>query len=189
MSAPRTGPAVVAELAATIARVGEELDWEAVEGVAATILAARRVFLFGAGRSRAVALATGQRLTHVGCDVTLIGEAGTSRFTGEDVLIVVSGSGGSPSAVTIAELAAASGPAPGTIVAITTAPDSPVGRLASQHVVVPTRSKLREHPTLAPYTAHFDTAALVVGEAIAALLMEARGLSDEDIELHRPNVE
>jgi 6-phospho-3-hexuloisomerase len=182
-----TGPEVVAELAATIARVGEELDWDQVDAVADLVLGARRVFLFGAGRSRAVALAIGQRLTHVGCDVTLIGEAGTSRFTAEDVLIVVSGSGGSPSAVTIAELAAA--PGGGAIVALTTAPDSPVGRLASRHVVLPVRSKLRERPSLAPYTAHFDTAAIVVGEALAKLVMEARGLADEDIERHRPNVE
>jgi len=181
------GRAVVEELAATLARVGEQLDWASVDAVVALLLGARRVFLYGAGRSRSIALGIGQRLTHVGCDVTLIGESGTSRFTADDVLIVVSGSGASPSAVTIAELAVAAGG--GEIVAITTAPDSPVGRLATRHVVVPTRSKLREHPTLAPYTAHFDTAALVVGEAIAALAMDARGLSDEDIELYRPNVE
>jgi 6-phospho-3-hexuloisomerase len=181
------GRAVVEELAETLRRVAQELDWPSAQRVAGTLADARKVFLFGAGRSRAIALALGQRLTHVGCDAVLIGEAGNSRFTERDALVVISGSGGSPSAVTIAELGAE--PGGGTVIALTSQPDSAVARLADHAIVVPARSKLREQASLAPYTAPFDIAALAVGEALAKLLMDARGLCDEDIDDNRPNVE
>jgi 6-phospho-3-hexuloisomerase len=181
------GPAVVAELAGALERAAREVDWEAVERAAERVLAARKVLLFGAGRSRSIALALGQRLGHVGSDVALIGEAGNSRFTERDLLIVISGSGATPSALTTARLGRE--PGGGALLALTAQADSELARLADEVVRVPARSKLREEASLAPYTAPFDIATLAVGEALCKLVMEARGLTDEQIDDNRPNVE
>lgn len=181
------GRDLVREVAATLDALSAQVDWERAADVAARLDGARRVLLFGAGRSRGIALAVGQRLGHVGLDVALIGEAGNQRFDARDVLIVVSGSGRTPSSVLTAEQG--KDPGEGTVVALTATPDSPIGRVADVVLEVPARFRAPEPTDLAPFTALFDVCTLVVGEALAKLVMVRRGMVDADIERHRPNVE
>lgn len=182
------GRAVMLELAGTLERVAAELDWGRAEELAARLDGARRVLLFGAGRSRGIALAMGQRFGHVGLDVALIGEGGNRRFDRRDVLILISASGTTRSTIVTGELAreAADG---GGIVAFTATDPSPVADLADEVLLVPARFRWGGPADLAPFTAPFDLAALVCGEALAKMVMERRGMDDADIELHRPNVE
>lgn len=182
------GRAVMLELAATLERVAAELDWERAEAVAARLDGARRVLLFGAGRSRGIALAMGQRFGHVGLDVALIGEGGNRRFDRRDVLILISASGTTRSTVVAGELGREA-PDGGSIVAFTATDPSPVADLADEVLRVPARFRSAGAADLAPFTAPFDLTALVCGESLAKMVMERRGMTDADIELHRPNVE
>lgn len=182
------GRAVMLELAGTLERVASELDWARAEALAARLDGARRVLLFGAGRSRGIALAMAQRFGHVGLDVALIGEGGNRRFDARDVLILISASGATRSTVVTGELGREA-PAAGSIVAFTATDPSPVAGLADEVLLVPARFRSGGPADLAPFTAPFDLAALVCGEALAKMVMERRGMDDADIELHRPNVE
>jgi 6-phospho-3-hexuloisomerase len=182
------GRAVMLELAETLERVAAELDWGRAEALAARLDGARRVLLFGAGRSRGIALAMGQRFGHVGLDVALIGEGGNRRFDSRDVLILISASGTTRSTVVTGELAREA-PDRGAITAFTATAPSPVADLADEVLLVPARFRSGDPADLAPFTAPFDLAALVCGEALAKMVMERRGMTDADIELHRPNVE
>ena len=180
------GEKVVRELSAILADVADTLDWEMAAHIAERLDGARRVYVFGAGRSGGIALAIGQRLGHIGLSAVRIGEAGNSRFGSDDVLVIVSGSGETPSALTIAELGREAG---GSIVLLTTAATSRIGSLADAVLVVGARRRLDASGGAAPFTAPFDIAALAVGEALAKLVMHRRGLDDGDIESYRPNVE
>lgn len=182
-----SGRAVLAELAAVVAAQDELLDWEIAGTLAARLHQARRVLTFGAGRSRTVALGFAQRLTHIGLAAATVGESANSRCGPDDVVIVVSGSGATPSALVIAEQARAAGT--GTVGAITATPDSPLARLSDLVCVVTARAKGSTAPATAPYTAQFDLAALAVTEAVAAMVMNLRGMSHQEIESWRPNVE
>jgi DNA-binding MurR/RpiR family transcriptional regulator len=187
-AAGAVGRAVMLELAATLEGVAGELDWARAEAVAARLDGARRVLLFGAGRSRGIALAMGQRFGHVGLDVALIGEGGNRRFDRRDVLILVSASGTTRSTVVAGELGREA-PDGGSIVAFTATDPSPVADLADEVLRVPARFRSDGAADLAPFTAPFDLAALACGEALAKMVMERRGMTAADIELHRPNVE
>lgn len=182
------GRAVVLELAGTLEQIAAHLDWGRMEAIAARLDRARRVLLFGAGRSRGIALAMGQRFGHVGLDVALIGEGGNRRFDRDDALILISASGTTRSTIVTGELAreAVDG---GTVLAFTATEAGPVADLADEVLLIPARFRSTGPADLAPFTAPFDLAALVCGEALAKMVMERRQMTDADIELHRPNVE
>src|SRR5687768_3113236 len=93
---------------------------------------ARRVFLYGRGRSGFVARAFAVRLMHLGYQTYVVGETITAPVTKQDVVILVSGSGTTYPVVMTAELGRRQG---ATVVAITAKPESEIARLA--HVVVP----------------------------------------------------
>jgi len=181
------GRGVVAELAGVVARQQDAVDWASVRRLVEALDGARRVLVFGAGRSRSVALALAQRLNHVGVGAASVGESGNTRLGAEDVLLLVSGSGATASAVAMADQAAAAGV--GTLVLLTSSEQSPLAERADVVCRLHARGKGSSEATLSPYTAPFDVSALVLGEAVCRMVMEKRGMEDEEIEQWRPNVE
>ena len=134
-----------------------------------TLQPARRVFLYGRGRSGFVARAFAVRLMHLGFQTYVVGETITAPVKRDDVVILVSGSGSTYPVVMTAELGRRQG---ATVVAITAQPDSEVARLA--HVVVPLvpPDGNGQRAKLAPLGTLFETSAWLFFDAIVALLME-----------------
>jgi 6-phospho-3-hexuloisomerase len=187
MPTSRLGPLVLEELANVLLLEARDLDWEMMERFVDSLDQARRVLLFGAGRSGSTSLAFAQRLNHVSLNAAVVGEAGNRRVDGSDVVVVVSGSGATPSAVTVAKEAKR---ASCQLVAITSTPQSPIGELADLIVRVHGRSKGEPgRATLSPYTAQFDLTVLALSEVVGAMLLERRRMTEPDIESWRPNVE
>ncbi|MCK4384166.1 MAG: SIS domain-containing protein, partial [Candidatus Lokiarchaeota archaeon] len=62
----------------------------------------RRIFIYGAGRSGFIGMCFAQRLMHLGIKSCFVSDAVTYRYSKEDLLILVSGSGEttSPKAIT-----------------------------------------------------------------------------------------
>lgn len=188
VSTRAVGVATMEELAHVLRDEGKRLDWAEVERLVDVLDGARRVLVFGAGRSGSVALAFAQRLTHVGVAAAVVGEAGNARCTEQDVVVVVSGSGATPSAVAIAQQSRAA--RCGHLCLLTKSPSSPIRSSADIVVTLHGRSKGEGGvATLAPYTAQFDLGVLAVSEVVARMLMDRRGMNDMDIERWRPNVE
>ncbi|MEA3203468.1 MAG: 6-phospho-3-hexuloisomerase [Thermoplasmata archaeon] len=133
---------------------------------------ARRVFLYGRGRSGFVARAFAVRLMHLGYQTYVVGETITAPVKRDDVVVLVSGSGSTYPVVMTAELGRRQG---ATVVAITADPESEIARLA--HVVVPllppdgNGSRAR----LAPLGTLFETSAWLFFDAVVAMLMERLG--------------
>ena len=147
---------------------------------------ARRVFLYGRGRSGFVARAFAVRLIHLGYQTYVVGETITAPVKREDVVILVSGSGSTYPVVMTAELGRRQG---ATVIAITAQPDSEVARLA--HVVVPIvpPDTNGERARLAPLGTLFETSAWLFLDAIVALLMQRLGETEANMRKRHATLE
>ncbi len=145
---------------------------EDIDAFVRVLQPARRVFLYGRGRSGFVARAFAVRLMHLGYQTYVIGETITAPVKRDDVVILVSGSGTTYPVVMTAELGRRQG---ATVVAITASRDSEIARLA--HVVVPIipPEGNGERARLAPLGTLFETSAWLFFDADVALLMEKLG--------------
>ena len=193
---------VLKEAMSTITRhvesVAEELGEEEVEALIDAILSARKVFVYGAGRSGLVAKAFAMRLMHLGINVFVVGEIITPAIEREDLLITISGSGETTSVVNAAKIAKNVG---AKVALITTYPNSSLGRLADIVVVVKGRTKLRgekdfvmrqikgEHYPLAPLGTLFEIGVLVFLDALIVELMVRLGKTEEEMRTRHATIE
>ena len=154
----------------------------------ALLASAPRVFVLGAGRSGLALKMTAMRLMHLGLDVHVVGEVTSPAITAGDVLLVASGSGTTGAIVRAAETAHGVG---ASILALTTAPESPLGRLAAVTVVIPAAAK-QDHAgqVSAQYSGGlFEQSILLVGDAIFHALWQASGATAEQLWPRHANLE
>ena len=147
-----------------------------LERLIAALEPAKRVFLYGRGRSGFVARAFAVRLMHLGYATYVVGETITAPVQKDDVVILVSGSGTTYPVVMTAEIGRKLG---ATVVAVTADPDSEIARLS--HIVLPVVPPKGngDRAKYAPLGTLFETAAWLFFDALVALLMERLGESEE----------
>ncbi len=158
----------------------------------------RKVLVMGAGRSGLVGRAFAMRLLHMGFNAYVLGDTIVPSISENDVVVAISGSGRTKLIVTAAEAAKQVG---ARVVAITTYPDSPLGRLADVVVRVPGRTKstkmddyfarqiLGIHEPLAPLGTLFEDTALVFLDGVVYALMERLGVSEDEMRRRHANIE
>ena len=95
-----------------------------------------RIFVIGVGRSGLVARMFAMRLVHLGLTVYVVGEIVTPAVKKEDLIIAVSGSGGTKSIITTMKIAKDIG---AEILSVTSNPESEMGLLSD--IVVDLRVK------------------------------------------------
>ena len=111
---------------------------EAWDRAGTLITSARSVFAIGSGRSGLAIQMAAMRLMHLGLRVHVAGEV-TAPAVGEgDLLIAVSGSGTTASAVSAADTAKNVG---ATVLVVTTARSSPLAQRADEVLVLPAADK------------------------------------------------
>ncbi len=158
----------------------------------------RKVLVMGAGRSGLVGKAFAMRLLHLGYNSYVLGDTIVPSVRRGDVVVAISGSGKTKLIVTAAEAAKQVG---ATVVAITTYPDSPLGKLADLVVKVPGRTKhsrlddyfarqiLGIHEPLAPLGTLFEDTALVFLDGVVYALMERLRVSEDEMRSRHANIE
>lgn len=158
----------------------------------------RRVFVIGAGRSGLIAKAFAMRLLHLGFNVYVIGETILPRASPGDILIAISGSGRTKLVVAAAEAARG---ALMKVLAITSYPDSPLGRLADLVVKIPGRTKMAVeedyisrqilgiHEPLAPLGTLFEDTTLIFLDGVIVELMNRLGITEEELLNRHANIE
>ena len=148
---------VVAELAATSTATFDE--------VIAILNSADRIFILGAGRSGLALKMTAMRFMHLGLNVHVVGEVTAPAITSGDVLFVASGSGTTGLIVRAATTAIAVN---ARVIALTTAPESPLGALASVTVTIPAAQKLERGSALSDQYAGglFEQVTMLIGDAL-----------------------
>jgi len=178
---------VSTEVAGVVRQLVKGAD-PALDAAAASLGQAERVFVLGAGRSGLALRMTAMRLMHLGLDVHVVGEVTCPAIRAGDVLLVASGSGTTGVIVRAAETAAAVG---AEIVAFSTDPESPLGRLAHITVVIPAAAKQDNRGQVsAQYSGGlFEQAVLLVGDAIFHTLWRASGASAGELRPRHANLE
>lgn len=175
---------VLEELQRTLAAV----DPAQVAVAAERILAAKRVFATGAGRSGLALRMAAMRLMHLGLTVHVAGEVTAPAIAAEDLLVVASGSGTTSGAVHAAEVARKAG---AEVVAITTAPASKLGELATGVIVIPAATKQGNDGTVSRQYAGalFEQAVLVLMDAMFQGMWREGGEAAEELWKRHANLE
>ncbi len=125
---------------------------------------------------------------HLGINSCFVSDAVTYRYSNEDLLILVSGSGETTSPKAIAEEAKEIG---GKIALFTANPKSTISRLSDLVIKVEGKSKEKaiSQNSLAPFTSLFDISTLSILDSIGASLMVLLGITENDIDKRHASIE
>lgn len=154
------------------------IDEKKIENCVEIVLEAKKIFIYGAGRSGMVGRMCAQRLMHLGRSSYFLSETITPRFTSDDCLVIISGSGETLSPISITKGAKKIG---GKIIALTANPHSTIGKIADLVIIVKGQTKDAKQEALAPFTSLFDITALVILDAMTRVIMNRIGKTEDDI--------
>lgn len=148
-----------------------------------------RIFVLGEGRSGFMAKAFAMRLMHLGAEVYVIGETITPAIGPSDLVVAISGSGTTPSVVDRAVKARQLGC---EIVAVTTDPQSPLGKSANLVFHIPAATKYRkegEAESIQPLSSLFDQTTHILLDVVCLAFSELRVESNEQAVSRHSNME
>lgn len=154
------------------------VDSEDVECLADMICDAEQVFVVGVGRVLLVLQAFVKRLNHLGISANYVGAVNEPAITNKDLLIVGSGSGESVVPLEIVKLAKKY---KSKIVHIGSNPNSSMAPYDTLFLRVPCRTKLNlsdEIESRQPMSSLFEQSLLLLGDAVAMMIMEKKGIRD-----------
>lgn len=167
----------------------DSIDVDNLEKLVDVILDSDKVFFAGVGRVLLSLQAVTKRLAHLGINAHYVGEITEPAITEKDVLIVGSGSGESLFPLGIAEKAKKLG---AKVVHIGSNPNSRMKEYADFMVRIPVRTKLGlndEIDSKQPMTSLFEQALLLMGDIMAKIIMEEKGLDMHALWEHHANLE
>ncbi len=184
---------IAKEIITGIDRIIEKVSDEEINRILNVLLNARddkKILIIGTGRSGFVGKCFALRLMHLGFNVYVAGETITPALKKEDLVIAISGSGTTRTVVTQAEVAKEIG---AKVIAITSRPESPLGRISDLVVVVKGRTKIAkeedyvsrqmmgEHEPLAPLGTMFELSTMIFLDCLIAELMKKMGEKEDDL--------
>lgn len=170
--------------------LGEINEQEAIN-LAEAIQKANRIFIAGTGRSGLVGKMFGMRLMHSGYSVYIVGETITPSLESEDLLLLISGSGGTKSLMNYASKAKEIN---ATVALVTTNKDSAIGNESDYRLRIPAATKKRlstEPDTIQPLGSQFDQSAHLLLDAIVVYLLDTypEDRSEESLNIKHTNLE
>jgi 6-phospho-3-hexuloisomerase len=187
-SSLRSLPQAIELVLAENRSVLEKIDHYCVDQLAEAIVASRRIFVAGEGRSGLAIRMVAMRLMHLERPVFVLGETTTPALRKGDLFIVFSGSGKTG---IVAMLAATAKSVGATVVAITTEPESPVGRAADLVVRIEAAAKQDRGDRRSKQFAGslFEQAALLLFDAMFHVLSRRLGKDPDSLWRMHTNVE
>ncbi len=192
------------EISSFIQKAADEIDKNEVDRLIEAIVSryknqSSKILVMGAGRSGLVGRAFAMRLLHMGFNAYVLGDTIVPSIRKGDLVIAISGSGRTRLIVTAADAAKTVG---ATVAAITTYPDSPLGKLADIIVKVPGRTKLADrmddyfarqilgiHEPLAPLGTLFEDTTMVLLDGVVYSIMKTLGIKEEEMKERHANIE
>lgn len=185
---------VTETILAELADVLRAVDGAAVAALEQRILAARRVFVAGAGRSGLMMRAFAMRLMHAGLAVHVVGDTTAPAIAAGDLLVVGSGSGETGSLQGMARKARSMG---AEVALVTIVPQSTIGRLADPVVELRAPSpKVAENPggparpkSIQVMGSLFEQSLLLLLDAVVLRIVRSRGAAPEELFSRHANLE
>jgi 6-phospho-3-hexuloisomerase len=145
-----------------------KLDPKAVEDAIQAISSAKKIFIYGVGRSGLVGQAFAVRLVQLGFDVHFVGDMTTPFVDEHDLVIIVSNTGETMSAVQTANIVGRVG---AKVISVTSNPNSKLAHASSITLEV-VQSKDEQKKKYAPLGTIFEDAALVLFDSLVPVIME-----------------
>jgi 6-phospho-3-hexuloisomerase len=176
---------ICSEIDGVLSRV----DGTDIQFLIQSIVAAKRVFLVGAGRMGLMLQAFGARLRHLGLESHLTGTVICPPITSDDLLLVASSSGETASTRVIVEQADRLGCG---IITITANPGSTMGRLAKHCVCMDAPATIAVQNGSAsrqPMKTLFEQALFILLESVVLQLMDVTGQTAADLAKRHANLE
>lgn len=174
------------EVERSLSQVAEDAGERLVDAA----LAARRLFVLGAGRSGLVMRAFAMRLMQMGLASFVVGETVTPPISNGDLLLIGSGSGETLGLVAAARRAKDLDARVGLL---TIFPRSTIGELADLVVTIPASTpKVSGAParsSMQPMGSLFEQSLLLLLDAIVLCLMERRGEDSSSMFARHANLE
>lgn len=166
------------------------VDPAALERLKDDILSADQVFFVGVGRVMLALQCICKRLAHLGIRAHCVGDINEPHLNREDLLIVGSGSGASLFPLGIARKARETVGC--RIVHIGSNPNSEMRGIADYMLRIPVRTKqylADEIDSCQPMTSLFEQSLLLLGDILAKLIIEERGLDLKELWRYHANME
>ncbi len=180
----------------------EQLDMKEVEQLVHLLLKSKdkKIFTVGMGRSGFVARAFALRLMNLGFNVYFLGETITPAAEKGDLLIAISGTGSTKMVLTASTAAQEIG---AKAIAITSFPQSPLGKLADLVVTIKGRTKaglpkeedylarqiIGEREPLTPLGSIFENNCMVFLDSLIVELMHRLGSTEADMKKRHATIE
>ena len=171
---PQAVDLILSELSTSL----HAIDPESVEKLIAAVESAEQVFFVGVGRVMLSLQAIAKRWAHLGIRTHLVGEITEPAITKNDLLIVGSGSG-----TTLF---------PAGIAHIGSNPNSPLKDIVEFMVRIPVRTKNYlpdEIDSAQPMTSLFEQSLLLLGDAVAKMMIDRRALDMKALWQYHANLE
>ena len=158
----------------------------------------KHILIIGVGRSGLIGKAFAMRLMHLDFDVYVMGETITPAIGHGDLIIAISGSGTTKLAVTAAEIGKEVG---ARIIAVTTHPNSDLGKIADHVVQIRGRTKIAKekdyflrqltgvHEPLAPLGTIFELSTMIFFDSLIAELINRLGKSEGELRRKHATIE
>lgn len=176
---------VLAEIETALASI----DAAILEKFMKELLSARQVFFVGVGRVMLSLEAMAKRFSHLGISAHCVGDITEPAITCQDLLIVGSGSGTSIVPLAIAHKAKKLG---AKVIHIGSNPHSEMESIAEFQVRIPVRTKLNlpdEVNSCQIMTSLFEQSLLILGDILAMLIVQERGIDIELLWQYHANLE
>lgn len=146
---------------------------------------AGRIFIGGAGRSLLVSRFFAMRLVHAGYNVNMIGEIVTPAIKAGDLLVLVSGSGGTETLLPFVKKAKSVG---AKLVVISMKKSSPMADAADLTIQIGNDSSFPLTKGM-PMGSQFELSTLLFLEAVIGDIIEAKNLTEEGMRAIHANLE
>lgn len=179
-----------AQVMEELSRAVSSVSADELERLVSEIERADQVFFVGVGRVMLALQCLCKRFAHLGINTHYVGEITEPAITSRDLLIVGSGSGASLFPLGIAKKARNT--ADCRIVHIGSNPESELKTVADFMVRIPVKSRLclaDEIESLQPMTSLFEQSVLIVGDILAKMLIERRGMQLDALWQFHANLE
>ena len=141
------------------------------------LLAAPAIFVYGAGRSGIIGRAFAMRLVQTGLTAYVIGESVTPIVRSGDAVVIISDRGESQSSIQTANIVRREG---ADLIVVTGRGNSKLAHAATLLLTLDFPEDA-ERGSLAPLGTLFESASLLLSDAVIAALMQARGESEESM--------
>ncbi|OPY31273.1 MAG: 3-hexulose-6-phosphate isomerase [Methanomassiliicoccales archaeon PtaU1.Bin124] len=156
----------------------EKVDDSKVEDIVESITKAKKIFIYGVGRSGLVGQSFAVRLVQMGMDVHFIGDMTTPIVESEDLVIIISNTGETMSAVQTANIVGRIG---AKVVVVTSRAHSKLGQAADIILeITPPRNDEKRRQN-APLGTIFELGTAIMLDSLVAVLMQKLGQTEASL--------